>query len=220
MSRMVLLVMVALSLGLIWISYSAVCAVPTPGVLGREVDGIKVSLRLNKTRFVNGEPIVVDFEIANVLRVGAGEGYDTYIPWVLSRPSRMYEIHAVDENGKDQVICGGTGKTCGLEILHLPPGHFCGYRLTCGSKGYGGLADIGPGRYQVYGVLKNSHVKLPGPGDNSDIRGLTTEERKRLGEDLVKEWKRIERENQKLGENSLWVGQVFSESVTIEVIQQ
>jgi hypothetical protein len=177
---------------------------PTPEVLGREVEGIKVSLRLNKTRFVNGEPIVVDLEIANVLRVGAGEGYDTYIPWVLSRPSRMYEIHAVDEDGKDQVICGGTGKDVSVEVLHLPPGHFCGYRLTCGSKGYGGHADIEPGRYQVYG----------------DIRGLTTEERKKLGEDLGKELKRIERENQKLGENSLWVGQLFSESVTIEVVQQ
>ncbi|MHC4889374.1 MAG: hypothetical protein ACYTEO_07935 [Planctomycetota bacterium] len=220
MNRMVLLVMVALSLGLIWISYSAVCAMPTPEVLGREVDGIKVSLRLNKTRFVNGEPIVVDLEIANVLRVGAGEGYDTYIPWVLSRPSRMYEIHAVDEDGKDQVICGGTGKDVSVEVLHLPPGHFCGYRLTCGSKGYGGHADIEPGRYQVYGVFKNSRVKLPGPGVSIDIRGLTTEERKKLGEDLGKELKRIERENQKLGENSLWVGQLFSESVTIEVVQQ
>jgi hypothetical protein len=118
----------------------------------------------------------------------------------------------VDENGRDQIVSGGEGKNVSVEVLHLPPGHFCGYRLTCGSKGIGGRPDLEPGRYKLYGVFKNGYAKLPGPGLAGPSVYIDTRRRT--------EWRRIERENEKLGENSLWVGQVFSESTIIEVVEQ
>ena len=221
MRKIILLAVLGLSLGLIWIGYSTSYVMSAQDTLGKEVDDIQISIRLNKTRFTKKEPIVLDLQITNVMRVGSGKkAYDTYIPWVLSRPSTFYEVHAVDENGKDRIICGGEGKDCSLEVLHLPPGHFCGYRLTCGSKGVGDRPDLRPGKYRLYAVFKNSYAKLPGPGISIDIRRLTTQERRELSEALTREIKRIERENNKLGQSSLWVGKVFSDSETIEIVQQ
>ncbi len=200
-----------------------------PGILGQpeadrvgaEVEGIRVSLKLETVRIAEGELLTLDLQIKHPIRPQDGKRYETYIPWVLSRPSTLYEIRAVNEQGEDRIIFGGHGKDAHMEVLHLPPGHFCGYSLQFVPKGFRASRNLEAGEYKLYAVFRNAQAKIPGPAyslTTSQVEQLTGEQRNRLARNLSSELKRVETENDKLGNGTLWMGEAFSQMITLEVV--
>lgn len=222
MKKTMLSILVVLSMLLLGMNARVFSTAAEQDLFGKEVDGIQISLHVKNTRVPEGQPLELDLQITNVARDDQSKRFDTYIPWIVDRPSNLYEIRAVDAHGNDINIYGGCGMDAYPEVLHLLPGCFCGYSLSFQpERGFQGKKNLSAGKFKLYAVFQNTHPKLPGPLVNiaqEQIDRLTKEQRAEFDKSLSREAERLERENAKLGKGSLWIGKAFSEKVTVEIV--